>query len=172
MTIVISAKRDGFRRCGIAHPSTPTSYPDDFFTEEQLDALDKEPQLVLAYAADGFDLVQEPPHEPLSQVALPQAPNALEAIEPQALETNATAVGDAVVGTVGPILGDSEHGSNVEGTGPVPVTGPVDTSNLHVNQEQPTHDDPTATLPAPGDAIEQPAKPDKSRAAKAKDNNK
>lgn len=52
MTIVIVAKHDGFRRCGVAHSSKKTKYPDDFFTEEQLLALSKEPQLILGYEDD------------------------------------------------------------------------------------------------------------------------
>lgn len=52
MPIIITAKRDGFRRCGIAHPGTPTTYQDDAFTAEQLQALQAEPMLVVHVTAD------------------------------------------------------------------------------------------------------------------------
>jgi len=45
--IRITSKRDGFRRCGIAHSQTPTEYKDDQFTKEQLDALKAEPMLTV-----------------------------------------------------------------------------------------------------------------------------
>lgn len=38
-TVRIAAKRDGFRRAGMAHPRQPTEYPAERFTPEQLEAL-------------------------------------------------------------------------------------------------------------------------------------
>lgn len=151
MTIVITSKRDGFRRCGIAHPSTPTSYADDFFTDEQLEALSKEPQLILAYAADGFDQVQEQVNEPLSQAPSSQAPDALETSQSQAFEANAAPVGDAVVDTAAQVLGDGEPGPDAQGPGQVPVDG------------QPADDSPTTS-----GAVEAPVKPEKARSSKPK----
>jgi hypothetical protein len=151
MTIVITSKRDGFRRCGIAHPSTPTSYADDFFTDEQWEALSKEPQLILAYAADGFDQVQEQVNEPLSQTPSSQAPDALETSQSQAFEANAAPVGDAVVDTVAQVLGDGEPGPDAQGPGQVPVDG------------QPADDSPTTS-----GAVEAPVKPEKARSSKPK----
>lgn len=167
MTIVITAKRDGFRRCGIAHPGKPTSYPDDFFTREQLLALDKEPQLILAYAEDEFVQVQERFNESLSQVALPQAPNTLEAIQPQTSETNAAPVGDAVVGAIGEVLGDSKPGPDAPGPGPVSVTGQVEGSTLDGGQDTPPPDEQPEVSPAE-DATDTAAKPEKAQATKAK----
>jgi hypothetical protein len=43
--VVISARRDGFRRAGIAHPAQPTSYPVDRFSSAELEALLAEPML-------------------------------------------------------------------------------------------------------------------------------
>jgi hypothetical protein len=43
--IIITAKRDGFRRCGIAHRATPIEYPDEAFTPAQLVLLRAEPML-------------------------------------------------------------------------------------------------------------------------------
>jgi len=45
--IRIESKKDGFRRCGIPHPSKPTTYPDDRFSDEELKVLRDEPMLVV-----------------------------------------------------------------------------------------------------------------------------
>lgn len=47
MPIVIRSRREGFRRCGIAHSVAPTTYPDDQFGASQLDALRCEPMLIV-----------------------------------------------------------------------------------------------------------------------------
>lgn len=51
MPVTITAKVNGFRRCGIAHPDTATTYPDDHFTKAQLDELQTEPMLVVSLGA-------------------------------------------------------------------------------------------------------------------------
>lgn len=167
MAIVITSKRDGFRRCGIAHPSKPTSYPDDFFTEEQLQALGKEPQLIVAYAEDEFVQVQERFNESLSQAALPQAPNTLEAGQSQTLETNAAPLGDAVVGAVSEVLGNSESGPDAQGSGPVSVIGQVGDSPLNDDQDTPAPGERPDASPV-ADATDTAAKPEKAQATKAK----
>lgn len=50
--IQIVSKKDGFRRAGIAHPSTPKNYPDDFFSEAQLAEIKAEPMLVISRLPD------------------------------------------------------------------------------------------------------------------------
>ena len=47
--IVITSKREGFRRCGVAHAAGPTQWPDDRWTEAELDALMAEPMLTVDY---------------------------------------------------------------------------------------------------------------------------
>jgi len=47
MPIKITAKKDGFRRCGIAHPAAATEYPADKFTPKELKVLQAEPMLVV-----------------------------------------------------------------------------------------------------------------------------
>lgn len=47
MPIQIVSKKDGFRRCGIPHPSSPTTYADDRFTKEELEILKNEPMLIV-----------------------------------------------------------------------------------------------------------------------------
>ncbi|WP_036244704.1 HI1506-related protein [Methylobacter tundripaludum] len=48
----ITSKREGFRRCGIAHSSTPTEHPDDRFTADELERLLDEPMLFVEVLAD------------------------------------------------------------------------------------------------------------------------
>lgn len=45
--IIITSRKHGFRRCGIAHPATPTQYGDDHFDRDQLRELQAEPMLVV-----------------------------------------------------------------------------------------------------------------------------
>ncbi|TKI08660.1 HI1506-related protein [Martelella alba] len=45
--ITITAKRDGFRRCGKAHSDKPVTWPDGSFTAEQIAILKAEPMLVV-----------------------------------------------------------------------------------------------------------------------------
>ncbi|OBU12170.1 HI1506-related protein [Morganella psychrotolerans] len=62
MPVTITAKVSGFRRCGIAHPDTATTYPDDRFTKVQLDELRAEPMLVVSLGAEpvsGADIAAE-----------------------------------------------------------------------------------------------------------------
>ena len=57
MALLITALRDGFRRAGIAHSSAGTYHADDAFSEEQLEALRGEPQLIVVEG------VEEPEEE-------------------------------------------------------------------------------------------------------------
>lgn len=50
--IRITAKRDGFRRAGLAHPTYPTEHNAHDFTAEQLAALKAEPMLVVETLPD------------------------------------------------------------------------------------------------------------------------
>jgi hypothetical protein len=47
MPIVITSKRNGFRRCGMAHPARAVEHPDGAFSPEQLKELQAEPMLVV-----------------------------------------------------------------------------------------------------------------------------
>ena len=47
MPVQITAKKDGFRRAGVAHPAVMTEYADDAFTTEQLALLKAEPMLTV-----------------------------------------------------------------------------------------------------------------------------
>ena len=174
MTIVIKAKHNGFRRCGIAHPSQPTKYADDFFTEEQLKALSKEPQLILAYEEDEFDQVQDEPNEDISQVALPQAPDAASAAQSQASETVITpvaaplavaaepvhVVGASETGGTEPVLGGASDQAADPLTGPAPLTAPV------VQAAEPIQADATEQVEK---VLAVEVKPEKARSQKAKD---
>ncbi|HDH1795883.1 TPA: hypothetical protein PIV86_005417, partial [Klebsiella quasipneumoniae subsp. similipneumoniae] len=45
------AKRDGFRRCGVAHRDVPVTWPDGHFTDEEIAILLAEPSLVVHIGA-------------------------------------------------------------------------------------------------------------------------
>lgn len=45
--ITITAKRDGFRRCGVAHKDSPVIWPEGSFTADQIAVLKAEPMLVV-----------------------------------------------------------------------------------------------------------------------------
>lgn len=172
MTIVIKAKHNGFRRCGIAHPSQPTKYADDFFTEEQLKALIKEPQLILAYEEDEFDQVQDEPNEDISQAALSQATDSAPASQSQASETVIAPVAAPVVSIPEPVLVDNVPG--IAGAEPVldgtsdDATGPLtgQAAAPVVSGVEPVQDD--ASEPAEK-IVPMAAKPEKARVAKPKD---
>ena len=50
--IKITAKQEGFRRCGVAHSAAPTEYPDDHFSKEDLASLKAESMLVVEVIAE------------------------------------------------------------------------------------------------------------------------
>ncbi|HDL8460177.1 TPA: hypothetical protein PXR50_000571 [Yersinia enterocolitica] len=53
MPIQITAKRDGFRRCGMAHSDKTQTYDDGHFSSSVLAELMAEPMLVVSYVPDG-----------------------------------------------------------------------------------------------------------------------
>jgi len=62
--IRITSKQNGFRRCGIAHRDTPKTYPDDWFSAEQLNKLKAEPMLIVDVVPDEPAAPAEPTGEP------------------------------------------------------------------------------------------------------------
>jgi hypothetical protein len=50
--IVITSKREGFRRCAVAHPKKPTEHADDAFSKKQLKILRAEPMLTVQVVED------------------------------------------------------------------------------------------------------------------------
>ena len=52
MPIQITARRDGFRRLGLAHSSNSTTWPDDKFTEGELHILENDPNLIVIRLQD------------------------------------------------------------------------------------------------------------------------
>lgn len=50
--IRIISKKDGFRRCGVAHPGTATDHADDKFTKKELERLKNEPMLIVQELPD------------------------------------------------------------------------------------------------------------------------
>lgn len=163
MTIVITAKRDGFRRAGIAHSSKPTRYADDFFSEEQLKAMLKEPQLTLAHVEDEFDQVQESFNEPSAQAASSETSSSPQDTQSQTSETGSASVGDGVDAALA-VISTSDQGGPAAGAN---VGDQVGSTGAVVS--------PTV-VPADGggessQASDAQAKPEKPR-AKAKDSAK
>ena len=77
--IVITSKREGFRRCGVAHAARPVEWPDDRWTGDELAALLAEPMLTVELVEDP-DLAGGHPEAPLEMVAdeVPAAPEPYE----------------------------------------------------------------------------------------------
>lgn len=99
--IIITSKKNGFRRCGVAHPAEKTEYPNDFFTAEQIEELHNEPMLVvlegdeeaaklsnkLAPARELVALVKQASAEDLAKLAKGETrKQVLEAIEARSKE--------------------------------------------------------------------------------------
>ena len=53
MPIRITSRKEGFRRCGIAHSEKPVVYPDDRFSAEELEMLEAEPMLIVERIPEG-----------------------------------------------------------------------------------------------------------------------
>jgi hypothetical protein len=77
MPICITSKKAGFRRCGIAHPSTRVEYPDSTFTAEQIKTLQGEPMLVVELIPSGKTLTAA---ETIAQVLSATTLEALDAL--------------------------------------------------------------------------------------------
>lgn len=71
--IRIIAKRDGFRRCGMAHPETATLHPTDTFTPEQMQQLISDPMLLVDLVSVDEDGQAEVVASPPSQVRAAKA---------------------------------------------------------------------------------------------------
>lgn len=78
MGVRITARTDGFRRCGVAHLAKGKTYRDGYFTEEQLEALRSEPQLVVTDVDDEQDDDDESDGENLATASDTQAPTGSE----------------------------------------------------------------------------------------------
>lgn len=73
MGVRITARTDGFRRCGVAHLAKGKTFRDGYFTEEQLEALRSEPQLVVVDVDDEQDDDDESDGENLAPASSTQA---------------------------------------------------------------------------------------------------
>lgn len=71
--IRITSRKDGFRRCGIAHTKEPVEYPDDRFSEEGLEILKAEPMLIV----DTAEVTK--PSEPTEEKLIKAAKEAIDA---------------------------------------------------------------------------------------------
>ena len=109
----IAAKRDGFRRAGIAHPAVATDHPAGRFTPDQVEALRADPMLVV-------ELVAEETQAATGAVYTPASDGAANAVPANGVYAPApggdveTAPADAVKADASPTAGD--HGGEVAGT--------------------------------------------------------
>lgn len=78
MGVRITARTDGFRRCGVAHLAKGKTFRDGYFTEEQLEALRSEPQLVVVDVDDEQDDDDESDGENLAPASSTEAPTGSE----------------------------------------------------------------------------------------------
>ncbi|AJO77488.1 HI1506-related protein [Pseudomonas sp. MRSN 12121] len=168
--VTIISKRNGFRRCGVAHSDQPKDWPEDAFTDKQWDALFAEPQLILAVKEDGLDLVSEQRYESTSTISgpLPEAPDIPQAAQPQTLEAGTAPMGSALGEICRQILdseqpGPDDHGANdldqVERDGQATDLAQASADADQVDEQA-------------QDTAETPAKPAKTRAVKPKDDAK
>jgi hypothetical protein len=104
--IVITAKRNGFRRCGVAHSDQPTTWQQDDFTDEQWEELFKEPQLFLAIYEQDTGLGLEQRNALTSSAALPEASNTAQNAQSQTFKADSPTLGDGVL-----LPGASDAGS-------------------------------------------------------------
>ena len=57
--IKIISKKEGFRRCGVAHSETPKEYPDDRFAAEEIAVMEADPMLIVV-EVPGRDTTDDP----------------------------------------------------------------------------------------------------------------
>ena len=108
--ITITAKRNGFMRCGVAHKDTPVTWPDGAFTDAQIRELKAEPQLIV------YDGAQTQTANPAGALVELQAKNdelqeqvtslTSELVTQQNYVTNLTADKNALQATVDALTGD------------------------------------------------------------------
>lgn len=73
--IKITSKKEGFRRCGVAHTKKPTEYHDERFSEKELEILDGEPMLSVEHVDDE---IKTPPPKDMTVAALKELLDKLE----------------------------------------------------------------------------------------------
>ncbi len=93
--IEITARRDGFRRCGMAHSSKPTVHDIDAFSAEELEILRNEPQLIVR-EVDGEEKSKETISKPTVKVKPSDVPPM--AIKPENTEELLAAIVEAFDG--------------------------------------------------------------------------
>lgn len=62
--IRIVSRKEGFRRCGVAHSVAPTDHPDDRFTAAELERLIEDPMLVVVVLSDSDETAEKEAKKP------------------------------------------------------------------------------------------------------------
>ena len=75
MPVFIQSRKDGFRRCGVAHSAERTEYPDGHWSDADLAILKAEPQLMVVevQAAAADPAADDDPETPAPAAADPAA---------------------------------------------------------------------------------------------------
>ena len=95
--IKITAKRDGFRRCGVAHTKEATLHPDKRFTADQLELLKAEPMLVVEVLAGGEGKAGDDKRlNATDTIALVKATETIEGLDKLAVDEDRKSVLDAI----------------------------------------------------------------------------
>lgn len=66
--IRITSKKEGFRRCGVAHGAAPKDWPDDRFSAAELQRLKAEPMLVVQVLPDPEPEAEDPESMTVAQL--------------------------------------------------------------------------------------------------------
>lgn len=95
--IIITAKKDGFRRCGIAHSKQAVEHPNGTFSAEQLEILKKEPMLVVQVTEGGDEPGKEKRLNAKDTIALVKTCASVEELDAAAADnTDRQSVLDAI----------------------------------------------------------------------------
>lgn len=77
----ITAKTDGFRRCGVAHSGQPTDHPADRFTKGEIEILKAEPMLTVVEIEDATKNAKESSGNGTPEPLRPNAPDTIAKIK-------------------------------------------------------------------------------------------
>ncbi len=94
MPIQIKAKRDKFRRCGIAHSAEAKVYPDTKFSKKELEILQAEPMLVVTEVEGGVEKTTRP--KAPEAIAKVEAAQSIEELKTLAEGEDRTTVQEAI----------------------------------------------------------------------------
>ncbi len=93
--IRITAKRDGFRRCGVAHTTAGKEWPDDAWSKEQLACLEADHMLVVQRADDAKTGAESSASEPAAGATQPTSRKAAKGNKAKTQDEDSAETGNA-----------------------------------------------------------------------------